>query len=404
MESTVEIDKQVMLHLDERTKRIYAAGLAKKHGYGGISKVHRELGLDSKTIKRGLKELEEQPLQGRIRKPGGGRKKETEKQKGLENAVEELIEPKGDPMSVLRWTNKSLKKIRKELKEQKGFYVCEHVIADILRDHGYSLQANKKNLNEKKQDPIKRDKQFKYIKRLSEGFIKHGHPVISIDTKKKELVGNYKNGGKEYRHKGHPREVNDHDFGKKKAIPYGIYDIAANEGFVNVGQDHDTAEFAGASLKRWWELVGRKLYPNAKYLMINADSGGANGYRTFQFKWELQQFANATGLQIFVCHFPPGTSKWNKIEHRLFSFISKNWQGQPLVSYEVILGLISSATTEAGLKVRAVLDTGQYELQKKPTEQQMELVHLRRHKCHPDWNYTILPDPPDQEVREVISA
>ena len=387
-----------MIHLDERTRRIYAAGLAKKYGYGGVSKVHRELGLDYKTIRRGLKELEEDPLQGRIREEGGGRKKARDLHRGLGDALEDLIDPKGDPMSILRWTNKSLKKIRKELKEQKGIDVGEHVIADMLHDHGYSLQANKKNLNEKKQDPDKRDKQFKYIKRLCEGFIKHSHPVISIDTKKKELIGNYKNNGKEYRPKGHPREVNDHDFGKKKAIPYGIYDIAANEGFVNVGQDHDTAEFAGASLKRWWEQVGRDMYPNAKYVMITADSGGANGYRTLQFKWELQQFANETGLQIFVCHFPPGTSKWNKIEHKLFSFISKNWQGQPLVSYEVVLGFIGDTTTDTGLKVQAVLDTGKYELRKKPTEEQMKHVHLRSHKCHPEWNYTIEPD------RELISA
>jgi len=398
MENATEIDKQALLHLDERTRRIYAGALAKKQGYGGVSKVHRELGLDYKTIRRGIKELEEEPLKERIREEGGGRKKETDKQIEIGDAIEELIDPKGDPMSILRWTNKSLRKIRKELKEQKGINVGEHVIADILHDHGYSLQANKKNLNEKKQNPEKRDKQFKYIKRLCEGFIKHGHPVISIDTKKNERIGNYKNNGKEYRRKGHPREVNDHDFGTKKAIPYGIYDIAANEGFVNVGQDHDTAEFAGASLKRWWELVGRDLYPNAKYLMLNADSGGANGYRTLQFKWELQQFANETGLQIFVCHFPPGTSKWNKIEHKLFSFISKNWQGEPLVSYEVVLGFIGHTTTDTGLKVQAVLDTGKYELRKRPTEEQMNHVHIKRHKCHPDWNYTLEPD------REVISA
>jgi transposase len=398
MENTAEIDKQVMTHLDERTRRIYAAGLAKKYGYGGVSKVHRELGLDYKTIRRGLKELEEEPLQGRIREEGGGRKKARDLYRGLGEAIEALIHPKGDPMSILRWTNKSLKKIRKELKEQKGIDVGEHVIADVLHEHGYSLQANKKTLNETKQDPEKRDKQFHYIKRVCEGFIKHGHPVISIDTKKKELIGNYKNAGKEYRPKGHPRQVNDHDFGQQKAIPYGIYDIAANEGFVNVGQHHDTAEFAGASLKRWWEQVGRAMYPNAKYVMITADSGGANGYRTLQFKWELQQLANETGLQIFVCHFPPGTSKWNKIEHKLFSFISQNWQGQPRVSYEVVLGFIGATTTETGLKVQAVLDTGKYELRKKPTEEQMKHVLLRSHKCHPDWNYTIEPDP------ELISA
>ena len=219
-----------------------------------------------------------------------------------------------------------------------------------------------------------------------------------MDTKKKELVGNFKNNGKEYRPKGEPRQVNAHDFGKKKAIPYGIYDLAANTGFVNVGQDHDTSEFAVASIKRWWQHVGQARYPKAKYLMITADGGGSNGYRVRQFKWELQQLANETGLSIFVCHFPPGTSKWNKIEHRLFSYISKNWQGQPLVSYEVILGLIGSTTTEQGLQVQAVLDTGTYLLRKKPTEQQMQHVHLRKHSCHPEWNYTIAPD------QEVISA
>ena len=301
-------------------------------------------------------------------------------------------------MSILRWTNKSLKKIKEALKKEKGITVGEHVIANLLHDRGYSLQATKKSLNVCKLDPVERDKQFKYIKRLCEGFIKHGHPVISIDTKKKELIGNYKNNGREYRLKGHPREVNDHDFGKKKAIPYGIYDIAADEGFVNVGQDHDTAEFAVASIKRWWEQIGQKMYPNAKYLMITADSGGANSYRTLQFKWELQQFANETGLQVFVCHFPPGTSKWNKIEHKLFSFISKNWQSQPLVSYEVVLGFIGNTTTGTGGSVQAVLDPGKYELHKTPTHEQMKLVHIRRHKCHPDWNYTFEPD------REVISA
>ena len=222
MQTALEVEKQLMRHLDERGRRLYAGALAKKYGNGGISKVHRELGLDSKTIKRGKQELEHEVLQGRIRKEGGGRKKEVQKQRGLEQAVEDLIEPKGDPMSLLRWTNKSLNKIKKELQETKGIEVGEHVIADVLRQRGYSLQANKKTLNEKKQDPHIRDKQFRYMKRLSEGFINSGHPVISIDTKKKELVGNFKNHGKEYRPKGSPRQVNDHDFGHKKAIPYGI--------------------------------------------------------------------------------------------------------------------------------------------------------------------------------------
>ena len=398
MQPPAEIDKQCMAHLDERTKRIYAGGLAKKYGYGGISKVHRELGLDHKTIRRGMKELEQEPMVGRTRKKGGGRKKEEEKLPSLGDEIEDLIEPKGDPMSLLRWTNKSLNKIKKVLDKYKGIKVSEHVIANILHNRGYSLQANKKSLNEKKQDPQKRDKQFRYIKRLSEGFIQSGHPVISMDTKKKELLGNFKNNGREYRPKGSPRLVNDHDFGKKKAIPYGIYDIAADQGFVNVGQDHDTAEFAVASLKRWWEQGGQVTYASAKYLMITVDSGGSNGYRLNQFKWELQQFANETGLKIFVCHFPPGTSKWNKIEHNLFCYISKNWAGEPLVSYEVVLGFIGGTTTEAGLKVRAILDTGTYHLRKKPTKEQMKQVQLRRHSCHPDWNYTIEP------VREVISA
>jgi Rhodopirellula transposase DDE domain len=270
MQTATEIDKQCMMHLDERTKRIYAAGLAKKYGDGGISRVHRELGLDHKTIRRGMKDLEEEPLCGRIRKQGGGRKKTEEKQKDLGDVIENLVEPKGDPMSLLRWTNKSLRKIKKIVEEQKRIKVGKHVIANVLRKRGYSLQANKKSLNEKKQDPKKRDKQFRYINRLAKGFIKDGHPVVSIDTKKKELIGNYKNNGQEYRPKKDPRLVQDHDFGKQKAIPYGVYDIAANEGFVNVGQDHDTAEFAVASLKRWWEQVGRQAYPNAKYLMLTA--------------------------------------------------------------------------------------------------------------------------------------
>jgi DDE family transposase len=398
MQTPDEIDKQVMVHLDERTRRIYAGGLAKKYGYGGVSKVHRELGIDHKTIRRGMKELGQEPLKGRIRKEGAGRKREEEKQIGIGDAIEDIIEPKGDTVSILRWTNKSLKKLKKILKDMKGIDVCEHVIADVLHQRGYSLQANKKSFNDKKQDPKKRDKQFKYIRRLSEGFIKSGNPVVSMDTKKKELIGNFKNNGKEYRPKGNPREVNDHDFGKKKAIPYGIYDIAADQGFVNVGQDHDTAQFAVASLKRWWEQTGRVQYESAKYLMITADSGGSNGYRLNQFKWELQQFANETGLKIFVSHFPPGTSKWNKIEHNLFCYISKNWAGKPLISYEVVLGFIGNTTTESGLKVRASLDTGTYHLRQKPTKEQMKQVHLRRHMCHPEWNYTIEP------VRQEASA
>ena len=213
-----------------------------------------------------------------------------------------------------------------------------------------------------------------------------------MDAKKKELIGNFKNKGTEYRPKRKPRLVNDHDFGTKKAIPYGIYDIAADQGFVNIGQDHDTAEFAVASLKRWWEQEGRGAYASAKYLMITVDSGGSNGYRLNQFKWELQQFSNETCLKIFICHFPPGTSKWNKIEHNLFCYISKNWAGEPLISYEVVLGFIGATTTESGLKVRATLDTGTYQLRKKPTKEQMKHVHLTRHTCHPEWNYTIEPE------------
>lgn len=398
MQTPTEIDHQCRKHFDERSKRLYAGGLAKKYGYGGISKVHRELGLDYKTIRRGMKELEEEPMLGRTRKQGGGRKKEEEKQPGLGDAIEELLDPKGDPMSLLRWTNKSLKKLKTSLEKEKGRQVSEHVIAHVLRTRGYSLQANKKSLNEKKHDAKKRDKQFRYMKRLGEGFIKHGQPVVSIDTKKKELLGNFKNHGKEYRPKGNPRLVNDHDFGQKKAIPYGIYDIAADEGFVNVGQDHDTAEFAVASLRRWWQQVGRVTYASATYLMITADSGGSNGYRLNQFKWELQQLANETGLQLFVCHFPPGTSKWNKIEHKLFCYISKNWAGEPLASYEGVLGFIGHTTTASGLTVRACLDTGTYHLRKKPTKEQMKQVHIRRHVCHPEWNDTIEP------VREEGSA
>jgi transposase len=342
-----------------------------------------------------MKELAEEPMVGRIRKKGAGRKKVEEEQKDLASAIEELIEPKGDPMSVLRWKNKSLRRIKNILEKQKGIKVSEHVIANILRKRGYSLQANKKSLNEKKQDPKKRDKQFRYINRLANGFIQSGHAVIWMDAKKKEVIGNFKNHGKQYRVKGNPPLVNDHDFGKQKAIPYGIYDIAANEGLVNVGQDHDTAQFALASLRGWWEQVGRSSYPQAKYLMLTAESGGSNGSRLNQFTWQFQHVANETGLQLFVCHLPAGTSKWNKIEHRLFSSIWQNWAAEPLVSYELVLGFIGQTTTESGLKVRACLHTGTSHLHKTPTDKQMTNVLIPRHRCHPDWNYTITPAPQD---------
>lgn len=397
MITTAQLHIQTMKHLNERQRRIYAAGLAKQYGWGGMTKVHNELGMDIHTISRGTRELMEEPLLDRIRLKGGGRKKEVDKHPEIPSILESIIKPKGNPMKRLLYTHLSIDKLTDKMKE-KGYLIGKNVVNHLLWSLGFSLQSNKKNLHKKSHKD--RDKQFRYIDRLADGFIKTFNIVISIDAKKTEKVGNFKNNGKTYREKGKPLLVENHDFAKKdkstgrllKAIPFGIYDIRDNKGFVNVGVDHNTAEFAVESLRRWYIKEGKINYLKAKHIMITADSGGANGNRVRQFKWELQKLSNETNLTIHVCHFPAGTSKWNKIEHKLFSFISRNWQGVPLKTYEIILGLIEGTITKKGLIVKAELDTGTYDLHKIPTKEQMESIKIKPHKFHPEWNYTISPN------------
>lgn len=386
--TSTELDLQLMEHFNERQRRLYAATQALKYGYGGMSRVHRELGLDFKTIRQGIEDLTDPPMEGRVRKLGGGRKKSIEKYPEIPDKIAALIKTKGDPVKQLQWTHISIDKLTKAIREA-GYAIGKNIVNHVLWELGYSLQANKKELHKKSHKD--RDKQFRYIDRLADGFIKSGNAVTSIDAKKTEKVGNFKNPGRIYATQGEATRVEDHDFGQIKAIPFGIYDIKENTGFVNVGIDHNTAEFAVASLRRWWKLEGRHVYQKAKHLMLTADSGSSNSNKSHQFHWELQQLANDTGMTIHVCHFPSGTSKWNKIEHRLFCYISHNWQGIPLVSYEVILGLIGATTTKTGLHVKAVLDRGNYELHKKPTKEQMKHVNIKKHSFHPEWNYSIYP-------------
>lgn len=394
--STAQIDSYYMKHLNERQRRLYAATLALKYGYGGIKKVHEEIGLDFNTIRRGIKELQAEPLQDRIRAIGGGRKKKIDHHPELPDLIKTLVKEKGNPMKHLTYTHASIDTITAWTRE-KGYEVGKTVVNHILWGLGFSLQGNKKALHKKTHKD--RDKQFQYIDRLAGGFLASDNPVISIDAKKTEKVGNFANSGKTYQQKGEATLVEDHDFGIKdtrgkiiKAIPFGIYDIKRNKGYVNIGIDHNTAEFAAESIRRWWKKEGGYQYSQAKHVYITADSGGANGNRVYQWKWELQQLANETGLTIHVSHYPTGTSKWNKVEHRLFSFISKNWQGVPLQTYDIILGLIEGTRTKRGLRVKAELDTGVYELHKKPTKEQMESIKIKKHKFHPEWNYSIYPN------------
>lgn len=396
MESSAPLHRQIMDHFNERQKRIYAAGLAKQYGWGGMTKVRQELGMDIHTISRGMQELAEEPLFGRIRLEGGGRKKLVSIHPELPNILKKIIKESGDPMTHILYTHLSIDKLTEAVKEQ-GYRIGHNVVNKILWGLGFSLKGNKRALHKKSHKD--RDKQFRYIDRLAEGFLKAFNIVLSIDAKKTEKVGNYANKGKTYQQKGEEVLVEDHDFGKKdkkghviKAIPFGIYDIKDNKGYVNVGTDHNTAEFAVESLRRWYNKEGKINYPKAKHIMITADSGSSNSSASYQFKWELQQLANKIQKTLHVCHFPPGTSKWNKIEHRLFSFISKNWQGVPLQTYEIILGLIEGTKTKAGLTVTAELDTGSYELHKKPTKEETESINIKPHKFHPEWNYSIYPN------------
>ncbi len=382
--------------LDERGRRAVAASEALAIGWGGITAVARATGLSRKVIEVGIKELSgTRPVAapGRVRRPGGGRKTTVEKDPSVRANLERLVEPttRGDPESPLRWTCKSVRKLATELRAQ-GHAVSHAWVAGVLHAWGYSLQGNRKT--REGDDHPDRDAQFAYINAAAERYLAAGAPVLSVDTKKKELVGDFKNGGHAWRPKGQPEEVRMHDFpipGLGRVSPYGVYDLAANAGWVNVGIDHDTAAFAVESIRRWWLGAGRARYPHAHRLLITADGGGSNGSRTRLWKRELQRLADETGLEISVCHFPPGTRKWNKIEHRLFSFITQNWRGQPLVSYAVILSLIAATTTETGLTVESYLDTNTYPTKVKVSDDEMATIRLQPDAFHGEWNYTILP-------------
>jgi hypothetical protein len=382
--------------LDERGRRAVAGAEALALGVGGISRVARGTGLARATVSRGMRELEGDlptAAPGRVRLPGGGRKPVTTQDPTLLPDLDRLIDPatRGDPESPLRWTCKSLRRLAAELQEM-GHRVSHETVGCLLRGMRDSLQANRKT-REGSSHPD-RDDQFAYINETATERLAAGEPVISVDTKKKELVGDFKNAGLEWRPKDTPEEVRVHDFVLQelgKVNPYGVYDLGRNEGWVNVGIDHDTATFAVASLRRWWDKSGQYHYAHAKRLLITADGGGSNGSRLRLWKYELQQLAEETGLQITVCHYPPGTSKWNKIEHRLFSFITQNWRGQPLVSHAVILSLIAATTTATGLRVESYLDTTKYPTGIRPTDEQMATIRLARHDFHGEWNYTIIP-------------
>jgi len=381
--------------MDERHRRMWAGTEARALGRGGIAVVARAIGLARNTIARGLAELAQKKTldPARVRRSGAGRKRMTLLVPGLTTALEELVEPvtRGDPESPLRWTCKSTRHLAEELTTQ-GYEVSHTLVAGLLHDLEYSLQANRKTL-EGTGHPD-RNAQFEHINQAVTTQLKRGQPAISVDTKKKELVGRFKNGGRVWRPQGNPEKVKVHDFldpAKGKAIPYGVYDLGRNLGWVSVGVDHDTAAFAVATIRRWWRELGRKHYPRAKSLLITADSGGSNGSRLRLWKWELQKLARQTGLIISVCHLPPGTSKWNKIEHRLFSFISQNWRGQPLLSHAAIVSLIAGTRTKAGLKIRCVLDTHKYPRDLKLTAEQMMAINLKPNRFHGDWNYAIVP-------------
>ena len=387
--------------LDERMRRLVAASESKAIGYGGVSVVARATGVSRRAITEGMKELKEPKKrkvrleETRIRRRGAGRKRTVDKDSSLLEDLDRLVDPvtRGDPESPLRWTCKSVRRLAEEL-QHEGHAVSYQTVAELLHALDYSLQANQKTLEGNQH--ADRDEQFEYISRKAQRYLKQGEPVISVDTKKKELVGDFKNAGREWELKSQPEEVRVHDFeirepDQGKVAPYGVYDLGRNVGWVSVGVDHDTAAFAVESIRRWWRWMGTRSYPQAKRLLITADSGGSNGARVRLWKWELQKLADEIGLEISVCHFPPGTSKWNKIEHRLFSFISQNWRGKPLISHEVIINLIAATTTAAGLTVKSKLDTNAYPAGLKVSDQQMAELQLKRDKFHGDWNYSLLP-------------
>lgn len=389
--------------LNESDKRIYLGLWAKELGWGGITRVHKLTGKAMDTIRKGIREVEtdsykELKEKGRIRKEGGGRKRIIDKYPKIEKKLEEILDQSiaGDPMSSLKWVNKSTSVIAKELQNQK-YKISQRSTYRILKEKGYTLQSNKK-IKESGVNSVsreKRDNQFRYINKICKEFALKGQPSISVDAKKKELVGEFKNTGRTWNKKGQAEEVNVYDYpslAKGKAVPYGTYDIINNDGFVNVGISSDTAEFSVESIRQWWKQLGKKHYPRAKELLITADCGGSNGYRNRGWKCYLQELANEIGLRISVIHFPPGTSKWNKIEHRLFSFISMNWKGKPLISYEVIINLIKATKTDKGLEVYARLDKKKYRKGKKFSDKEMSKISLQKHDLHPEWNYTISPN------------
>jgi hypothetical protein len=381
--------------LNEVDSRNYLGLWAIELGWGGISKVKNITGKSVNTIRKGVMEIKAgkniKSETGRLRRKGGGRKKIIEKNPEIEKIIENILEENtaGDPMSKLRWTNKSTYSINNELKS-KGQNISEDTIGRVIKKLGYSLQANIKSKESGSSE--ERDSQFQYINEQVKVFANKNMPIISVDAKKKELVGDFKNNGRRWMKKGKAEIVNVYDFwflAKGKAIPYGIYDINMNHGFVNVGIDHNTSEFAVESIRKWWANIGKRNYPQTKELLICADGGGSNAYRSRLWKFYLQKFANKTGLKITVCHFPPGTSKWNKIEHKMFSFISMNWRGKPLINYEVIINLIEGTKNKKGLKIKAKIDKNIYELGKKVSEKEMEEVNILEHKVNSKWNYTL---------------
>src|SRR6266850_7365125 len=385
---------RVWPHLNERGRRMVAATEAVELGYGGVSVVSRACGLSRVTITQGIRELDEAPLpDGRVRRAGGGRKPLVERDRALVGVLESLVEPlaRGDPESPLRWTCKSTRTLAQELTDRQH-PISHETVARLLRDMDYSLQGNRKT--EEGEDHPHRDAQFRHINKEVRLALACGWPVISVDTKKKELIGNYENKGQQWRRKSTAERVSGHDFptpSVPRAYPYGIYDLGRNSGFVNVGTDHDTATFAVASIRGWWRQEGQRLYPAASRLLITADGGGSNGYRLRLWKLELQRLADQTGLSIAVCHFPPGTSKWNKVEHRLFSFISSNWRGEPLRDYQTVVRLIADTTTAKGLTVTCRLDRRRYSIGRKVTQEEMASIKITPLRFHGEWNYVIHP-------------
>ena len=383
---------------DERVRRLMVAAEALAIGRGGQLAVARATGVSRTMIQRGIREVLQPELQaprGRVRRPGGGRKAMAIIDPTLRDDLERLVEPtsRGDPESPLRWTCKSVRKLAAELTAQ-GHQTSHRMVADLLHDLGYSLQANQKTLEGS--DHPDRNAQFEFLNSAVQQQLWAGEPTISVDTKKKELIGPFKNGGRELRPKGEPEQVLTHDFIIRelgRVSPYGVYDVGQNQAWVSVGVDHDTAAFAVESIRRWWWSMGSAVYPKARRLLITADAGGSNGYRLRLWKLELQKLADETGLEMAVCHFPPGTSKWNKIEHRLFSAITQNWRGKPLVSHEVVVNLIGATTTETGLTVKSELDTNQYPAGRSVSDDELSTIHIRRDVFHGDWNYALLPRP-----------